>query len=666
MTPAGSSRWRIDARDNAILVICLAAAASLGSANPARADPAPSMLLDASSPTLAAIGAAPGEILSPAVPPAPGPLSDPLRAFALSDLGLVAGDIPSAVSFGVDAIPTGVFFFTVERSAVGIGGLFPPDVDSERTSGAAGDIYRSNFPPNHTLVLDGDGVGGAPPPGLGLEESGTPIDDLVGFSMCASTAVDPDADGVLDAPIYFSLAPGSPTLATLGAGPQDVFRSRVGAAGSATLWLAGSTLGLVAGDVIDALATDGSTVYFSLAPGSPTLLGPDGEADQNNDPDPDDMTAGDVMNFAFSAVFPFSALNLDEDDDLVGLSLGFDQDNDLVPNACDNCSVFANPDQADADADTVGTACDNCPAVANVDQADADLDGAGDACDADDDDDGLLDPADNCPLVANPSQQDGDTDGVGDACDNCAGLANPGQQDGDADDVGDPCDNCPFDPNPSQLDADADLAGDACDLDDDNDGVADASDNCTLVSNPSQLDTDGDLAGDACDADDDNDIVPDAFDNCPLIANFDQLDSEVDPGPDGQPGVAGVDDDAMNGVDDPGELCPPNAVGFPSPIPGSDDACGDGIGDVCDDDDDNDALSDAMEEALGTNPLVADTDGDGFDDGEEVAAGSDPLDPASFPAPVPLGGVLGRLTLVAALALAGVSRKLFGNRDRRA
>ena len=68
-------------------------------------------------------------------------------------------------------------------------------------------------------------------------------------------AVDPDLDGVLDQSVYFTLAAGSPTLATLGAMPHDVLRFRIGASGAATLWLAGSALGLVSGDVIDALAT---------------------------------------------------------------------------------------------------------------------------------------------------------------------------------------------------------------------------------------------------------------------------------------------------------------------------------------------------------------------------------------------------------------------------
>jgi hypothetical protein len=84
----------------------------------ARSTSAPSMVLDPSSPTLVTIGAVAGELLSPGVPPSPGPLPDPIRSLSLSALGLVSGDVPGALSFGFDAIPIvdidGDSFFYIE------------------------------------------------------------------------------------------------------------------------------------------------------------------------------------------------------------------------------------------------------------------------------------------------------------------------------------------------------------------------------------------------------------------------------------------------------------------------------------------------------------------------------------------------------------------------
>ena len=52
---------------------------------------------------------------------------------------------------------------------------------------------------------------------------------------------------------------------------------------------------------------------------------------------------------------------------------------------------------------------------------------------------------------------------------------------------------------------------------------------------------------------------------------------------------------------------------------------------VTTDDDDGDELTEAEEQALGTNPLLADTDGDGVDDKTESLAGTDPNDPSAYP-----------------------------------
>ena len=47
----------------------------------------------------------------------------------------------------------------------------------------------------------------------------------------------------------------------------------------------------------------------------------------------------------------------------------------------------------------VGNACDNCPMKRNVDQADTDGDGIGNACSQDADADGVFNFLDNCPQV---------------------------------------------------------------------------------------------------------------------------------------------------------------------------------------------------------------------------------------------------------------------------
>lgn len=413
----------------------------------------PSFSLSPPSATLPLIPAGPADIFNPSIPPIPAPMPPPIVAIPAAALGLVPGDVVTGLSYGLfpgGPIPGLQTFFSVDGAATGVP-FAPPPANLSCEFPAAqglGDVYVSNpygppLPLPNVLALDGnglpDGCVAPPAPGLGLLEPST--DNVYALELCPSSFV---FDGVsLTAPVYFTLAPASPTLVALGAGATDILAAAPPGFVPPAVFYAGAAwsgapcppgVGAPACDEIDAI--DFVPLFgllFSLAPGSP-MLGVCG------------TTPGDIMILAGPCVVaaPAAALGLTPADNVDAFAMNHDTDADFVADACDNCPAAANNGQLDGDSDGTGDACDTCIGSPNVD---TDLDGY---CDA----------ADNCPTIANPSQTDGDGDLVGDACDPCIGTPNV---DADSDGICDSIDNCPSVANPSQTDTDGDLVGDACD-----------------------------------------------------------------------------------------------------------------------------------------------------------------------------------------------------------
>lgn len=206
-----------------------------------------------------------------------------------ANLGLICDDPVGGGSDDVAALSYGDDFtasdlppvhFSVAAGAQGAGGSAVRGEAGCSPAQPQADAFQSALDGANAQDLDGDGVscGSGSGFGLALVEGGASLDNLDALERDPCQSVDFDCNGEPDAPLWFSLAAGSPSLAAAGAtaGAILVTRQDLGV----TVWASAADLGLGVGDAINALCLreNGDGVYdsddlvmFSLAPGSPTL-----------------------------------------------------------------------------------------------------------------------------------------------------------------------------------------------------------------------------------------------------------------------------------------------------------------------------------------------------------------------------------------------------------
>jgi hypothetical protein len=216
------------------------------------------------------------------------PTGAPKIAFRAESLGLRPEDDIDGLSFGLE--PTSVsgrayaLEFSVDRAAQGAPGtgVFT-EASASGGSEAASDVFEAFEPappppplvPRNRQIWDGNGSSA---PTLQLRESspdhslGDNLDALEGTPRI----VDPDNDGVRNLPVYFSLAPGSPTLAAIGASPADILicaaptTGACGAGGVPSVFISRAALGLAAGDNLQDFSLNAASgdVDFTVSPGA--------------------------------------------------------------------------------------------------------------------------------------------------------------------------------------------------------------------------------------------------------------------------------------------------------------------------------------------------------------------------------------------------------------
>ncbi len=287
--------------------------------------------LDAASETLLdpVLDAAAGDILT----------SGPNGHVWMEELGLDGNDDLNALSAGLDII-TGddILYFSVSRTFAGAPGTA---VNAESLiNEQAGDIFVTvNHPVNGGGIM-------VPPTGDNSQvydqtgKLGTPGFGLLGDNKDNINAYSQDEFNFAshcpghDVPVYFSLKLLSQSLPNVaGASADDILVSNpdiIAGSGTFGIYKDGvADIGLKAGDDLDALALEildltqygGSLIeeaYFSLAPNSPTLYGPD-----NLPNTADDYSAADIFytnfNGTFVLAYTAASLGLFEGDDVDAL-----------------------------------------------------------------------------------------------------------------------------------------------------------------------------------------------------------------------------------------------------------------------------------------------------------------------------------------------------------
>jgi hypothetical protein len=208
--------------------------------------------IDNGSPSTAWVS--PSDILAPGTPD----VSPPAIAYPYTSLGLVAGDDMRDFTWG-DA---GTLYFSVDRTSAGVIGTA---VNGQwLLNQAAGDVFTSPLNGENFLTYNQNLLSLIPLVGPSVNNTITPIDNMDGLSFIHNPAYSP----------AYALAPGSPTLGSIGGTASDIFYSP---SGIPSILVSYDTLGLNANDVIEGLAHIGGPGYTSgewlitLAPGSPTL-----------------------------------------------------------------------------------------------------------------------------------------------------------------------------------------------------------------------------------------------------------------------------------------------------------------------------------------------------------------------------------------------------------